>query len=150
MFISVAAHERISSLFKSWIIFHFLPIDPFPYSSIYHLSICLPNYLSTHLYIFLTTISTIRTHPFIYTHTYFLLVSPNYPGILPVLLHAVLLSTSTDNSTCITAALELSSSIIIIQLFIDCYPCRLLSVPMNKLVSQLQHLLSPWLQAKII
>lgn len=38
MFISVAAHERISSLFKCWIIFHFLPFNPPPYSSIYHLS----------------------------------------------------------------------------------------------------------------
>ena len=38
MFISVAAHERISSLFKCWITFHFLPFDPSPYSSIYHLS----------------------------------------------------------------------------------------------------------------
>ena len=28
MFISVAAHERISSLFKCWIIFHFLPFNP--------------------------------------------------------------------------------------------------------------------------
>lgn len=100
-----------------------------------YLSVYLPIYLS----LFLTTISTICTHPFIYTLTYSLLVSPNYPGILPVLLHAVLLSTSTDNSTCIIAALEVSSSIIIIQLFIDCYPCRLLSVPKNKLV---QHLLS--------
>ena len=104
-----------------------------------------PIYLPTYLYLFLTTISTICTHPLIYTLPYFLLVSPNYPGILPVLLHAVLLFTSTDNSTCIIAALELSSSIVIIQLFIDCYPCRLLSVPMNKLVSQLQHLLSLWL-----
>ena len=104
-----------------------------------------PIYLPTYLYLFLTTISTICTHPFIYTLPYFLLVSPNYPGILPVLLHAVLLFTSTDNSTCIIVALELSSSIVIIQLFIDCYPCRLLSVPMNKLVSQLQHLLSLWL-----
>lgn len=119
-----------------------------PYPHILYLSI----YLSLSISLFISHYLLNHVHISIYIDTYILppsfsLLSRNSPSPPPSCCPALY---STDNSTHIMTALELSSLIIIIQLFIECCLCRVLSVPTHKLVSQLQHLLSMWLQANYL